>query len=63
MKGRQKLKTFFINRKVDRHKRELWPILADSEEILWVAGLRTGRKASIESGFLNLLKVELLLAK
>ncbi len=63
MSGRQKLSKLFINRKIECEKRGLWPVLADKEEILWVAGLRAGRKACFGSAVPKLLKVELLLAK
>jgi tRNA(Ile)-lysidine synthase len=38
MEGKKRLKEFFIDRKVPRHKRHIIPILVDTEGIVWVAG-------------------------
>lgn len=39
--GTKKLKDLFIDEKIPRAKRDVWPILSDSEgHVLWVVGLR-----------------------
>ena len=38
MQGKKRLKKFFIDRKVPRHKRHIIPIIVDTEGIVWVAG-------------------------
>jgi len=40
MKHSQKLKKFFINNKVPRHRRPLVPLVTSAERIVWIAGMR-----------------------
>ena len=40
MKHSQKLKKFFINNKVPRHRRPLVPLVTSAERIAWIAGMR-----------------------
>ncbi|MFD2617464.1 tRNA lysidine(34) synthetase TilS [Terrilactibacillus laevilacticus] len=41
MSGTQKLKSIFINEKIERKEREIWPILVDANEsVLWLPLLR-----------------------
>jgi len=46
--GRKRLKRFWIDQKIPRHRRDSWPLLADEERVLWVVGLRKceGRPSS-----------------
>lgn len=48
--GRVKLKDFLIKQKVPREKRERLPIVATSDEIVWVAGIRPAEKWKVTSG-------------
>jgi tRNA(Ile)-lysidine synthase len=47
---RQKLKDFFINLKIDRRSRDLVPVLADEEKIVWVGGMRLDERVRVTSG-------------
>jgi len=49
-KGYQKLKKFFINRKIEKHLRDDWPLLVDSfGNIVWVMGLEIAHDARVSS--------------
>lgn len=44
MSGSKKVNRLFIDRKVDRAKRDAWPLLVDANDsILWVPSLQTSR--------------------
>ncbi len=59
MKGRKKLKDFFIDRKVPREERGEVPLLVQGENILWVIGHRQGEEAKVTSGTKKVLRVEI----
>ena len=40
-KGEKKLKDFFIDRKIPRDKRDITPLVAQGNKIIWVVGMRT----------------------
>ena len=63
MAGSQKVKSFFINNKVPRHKRLLCPVFLSRERIIWLAGYRISEPVKITSETVKILKIELLLAK
>lgn len=46
--GRQKLSDYFINRKIDRPLRDVIPLLAKGNEILWVMGQGISEKAKLK---------------
>ncbi len=59
MKGRKKVKDIFIDEKVERQKRDTWPIIVDSNgEILWLPFLK---KSSYEA--MDRLKKNYILLK
>ncbi len=62
MRGRKKLKEFFIDEKIPREERERIPLLAQREgrEILWLVGRRQAEKAKVSQGTKRVLKVEIL---
>lgn len=62
LRGSQKVKNFFINRKVPRSKRNKCPILLSQDKIIWIAGYEIDDTVKVESSSRNILKVELLLA-
>jgi tRNA(Ile)-lysidine synthase len=62
MTGTQKVKKYFINKKVQRVKRASCPILLSQEKIIWVVGHRIDDSVKIQPSTSNVLKVELFLA-
>jgi tRNA(Ile)-lysidine synthase len=60
--GRQKLKKFFIDKKVPRRERITCPILLSCGKIIWVVGHRIDESVKVTPATKNVLKVELLLA-
>jgi tRNA(Ile)-lysidine synthase len=62
LRGSQKVKNFFINRKVPRSQRNKCPILLSQDKIIWIAGYEIDDTVKVESSSRNILKVELLLA-
>jgi len=57
--GRQKLKTYFINVKAAKTDRLLCPLVLCKEEMIWVAGYRTGEFGKITPKTQKVLKAEL----
>lgn len=49
MKGRKKLKDFFIDEKVAAEERDSIPLILSGEEIIWVVGYRTGEETKVSS--------------
>lgn len=44
MNGKKKVKDIFIEEKIDKSKRDLWPIVVDSlDNILWIPGLKKSK--------------------
>ena len=62
VKGTQKLKKFFIDKKVPRKERLKCPILLSCGKIIWVVGHRIDESVKVTPATKNVLKVELLLA-
>ena len=62
LQGTQKLKSFFINRKVPVGERKSTPVVVSGDAIVWVAGHRIAESAKITPSSEILLKVQLLLA-
>lgn len=60
--GTQKLKKFFIDKKVPRIERLKCPILLSRGKIIWVVGHRMDETVKVIPTTKNVLKVELLLA-
>lgn len=60
--GRQKLKKFFIDHKVDRAERTSCPIVLSRNQIIWVAGYRLDNGVKITPRTRRVLRGELLLA-
>lgn len=56
---RKRLKKYFIDNKVPSEKRDLVPLVAVDNEILWVVGYRTGEGAKITKATRKLLKMEI----
>jgi tRNA(Ile)-lysidine synthase len=60
--GTQKVKKFFIDKKVPRNERIKCPILLSGGKIVWVIGHRIDESVRVRPSTRNVLKVELLLA-
>jgi tRNA(Ile)-lysidine synthase len=60
--GTQKVKKFFIDKKVPRSERVKCPILLSRGKIIWVIGHRIDESVKVMPSTRNVLKVELLLA-
>jgi tRNA(Ile)-lysidine synthase len=60
--GTQKLKKFFIDKKIPRSERIKCPILLSRGKIIWVVGHRIDESVKVMPSTRNVLKVELLLA-
>jgi tRNA(Ile)-lysidine synthase len=60
--GTQKLKKYFIDKKVPRGERLKCPILLSRGKIVWVVGHRIDESVKVTPATKNVLKVELLLA-
>lgn len=57
MKGRKKLKDFFIDEKIARNLRDTIPLLVDKESIIWVIGYRTSETYKIDKDTSKVLRV------
>ncbi len=47
--GSRRLQDFFVDRKVDQHLRDAWPILVRGDAILWVVGLRAATTTALHA--------------
>ena len=45
--GKQKLREYMINHKIDQPLRDRWPMLAKGSEVLWVVGIGISQTAAI----------------
>ncbi|MBN2372167.1 tRNA lysidine(34) synthetase TilS [bacterium] len=57
MSGEKKLKEFFIDAKVIRGIRDIWPLFANGSHIIWVLGIRIGHPYRITSKTSKVLRV------
>ena len=62
MTGQQKIKKFFIDKKVPRKNRSECPILLSQDRIIWLAGYQIDDSIKITPATNTILKAELLLA-
>jgi tRNA(Ile)-lysidine synthase len=60
MKGKKKLKSFFIDNKVPKDERDFVPLICDDENIIWIYGYRISEKYKIteETKRVAVLKLE-----
>jgi tRNA(Ile)-lysidine synthase len=63
MPSEKKLKEFFIDMKVPRRVRDIWPLLASGSNIFWVLGLRIGHPCRVTSNTLKILKMDFRITK
>lgn len=59
MKGRKKLKDFFIDNKINREERDKIPLIIFEEEIAWIVGYRRADIANIDKNTKRVLKVSI----
>ena len=62
IRGRQKLKKYFIDHKISRTERMKCPIVLSRNKIIWVVGHRLDNAVKIDRQTRRVLKAELLLA-
>ena len=55
--GSKKLSRFFTHSKVDREKRESFPVVADGDEIIWVVGLRLSERYKVTGSTKRVMKI------
>jgi tRNA(Ile)-lysidine synthase len=63
MTGSQKVKDFFIDRKIPRSDRRMCPLLVSLGKIIWVVGDRIDESVKVTDKTTNILKAKLLLAE
>ncbi|MGA1839873.1 MAG: tRNA lysidine(34) synthetase TilS [bacterium] len=63
MPSEKKLKEFFIDMKVPRRIRDVWPLLAGGSKIFWVLGLRIGHPYRVTSSTSKILKMDFRITK
>lgn len=59
MTGRQKIKTFFINRKIPRVDRDQLMLLADNISVIWIENMHLNDRVRITAETKNVLKLEI----
>ena len=57
--GRKKIKDLFIDEKVPRKEREIFPLIAVGEEVLWAVGLRVSERHQPDENTKNYLYVKI----
>jgi tRNA(Ile)-lysidine synthase len=60
MKGRKKVKAWFIDEKIPRDLRRSTPLLVDRRSVLWIGGGQTGEGVRITDRTSRILKVEII---
>lgn len=58
--GKRKLKDYLIDRKIDREKRDVIPLVACGNEVLYVAGYAASESTKVDDTTGSMLKVEYL---
>ena len=62
LNGTQKVKKYFIDRKIPLMQRKICPLLLSGGNIVWIAGHRIDNAVKLRPGTRRVLKAELLLA-
>lgn len=63
MSGRQKIKTFFIDRKVPRRTRDEIMLLVDNRSVIWIENMHLNDRVKITSKTKNVLKISIVKSK
>lgn len=56
--GRKKIKDYFVDRKIEREKRDEVPLLAVGSEIIWILGYAINRNYQVSAETKSVLKVQ-----
>jgi len=56
--GKKKLKSYFIDEKVEKEKRDCIPLLGDGNHVIWVVGYRISEKYKVTDHTKRILKVQ-----
>ena len=57
--GNKKIKDLFIDSRIPKEERALFPLIADGNEIIWVPGLRVSEKYYVDAATKNFLCMEI----
>ena len=60
MKGRKKVKDYFIDEKIPKEKRKKIPIISDDDNIIWIGGYRMNNKYRITEETKNKTRIEIV---
>lgn len=60
MRGRQKIKNFFIDHKVPRDKRDEMMLLVDNLSVIWIENMHLNDRVKITSNTKNVLKISIV---
>jgi tRNA(Ile)-lysidine synthase len=60
MKGRQKIKSLFINRKIPRHKRNEIMLLVDQNSVIWIENMHLSDRVKISPQTINIFSLEII---
>jgi len=60
MKGRKKIKTFFIDRKIPRNKRDKIMLIADQLSVVWIEKMHLNDRVKITKETKNVLELEII---
>jgi len=61
--GERKLKDFLIDRKVPRDERDVIPLLASGDRVVWVAGYRIDERIKVDGRTTRLLRLRLVTSR
>jgi tRNA(Ile)-lysidine synthase len=59
MKGREKIKTFFIDRKIPRNERDEIMLIADQISVVWIEKMHLNDRVKITKETKNVLELEI----
>lgn len=60
LKGSQKIKKIFIDRKIDTAKRMIIPMIADGMSVLWIPGIRFSERAKVSETTKRVIEIEIV---
>ena len=60
MKGRQKIKSLFINQKIPRNKRNEIMLLVDQNSVIWIENIHLSERVKISPQTINILALEII---